>query len=98
MRELVCRNNDYNDKIEYVPNWCDDFSIVTSTLDIDIPTGFNVMMAGNLGEGIGPEEVMNAIKEIPAKSGINFLFAGGGSRLDFMKDKAKEYRLNNVSS
>ena len=96
MRELVCRNNDYNEKIEYVPNWCDDFSIVSSTLDIDVPSGFNVMMAGNLGEGIGPEEVMNAVKEIPAESGINFLFAGGGSRVDFMKDKAKEYKLNNI--
>ena len=96
MRELVCRNNDYNDKIEYVPNWCDDFSIVSSTLDLDVPSGFKVMMAGNLGEGIGPEEVMNAIKEIPAESGIDFLFAGGGSRLEFMKKKAKEYRLNNV--
>lgn len=96
MRELVCRNNDYTDKIEYVPNWCDDFSIVSSTLDLNVPSGFNVMMAGNLGEGIGPDEVMNAIKEIPAESGINFMFAGGGSRLGFMKEKAKEYRLNNV--
>ena len=96
MANLVNRNANYSDKIVYVPNWCDDFSTVFEPLDIDIPSGFNIMMAGNLGEGIGPDEVMNAIKEIPVNLGINFLFAGGGSRVEYMKEKIKEYNLNNV--
>ena len=94
--DLVNRKANYSDKILYVPNWCDDFSIVTESLVIEVPSGFNIMMAGNLGEGIGPDEVLNAIKEVPGNLGINFLFAGGGSRVEYMKEKAKEYNLNNV--
>ena len=70
MAELINRNANYSNKIEYVPNWCDDFSKVLSNLDVKVPTGFNVMMAGNLGEGIGPDEIMKAVKEIPESSGI----------------------------
>ena len=96
MADLVNRKADYSDKIVYVPNWCDDFTKVSEPLEIDAPAGFNIMMAGNLGEGIGPDEVLNAIREIPENLGINFLFAGGGSRVEYMKEKAKDYNLNNV--
>lgn len=96
MSDLVNRCADYSDKIEYVPNWCDDFSNITSDVKLNVPRGFNIMMAGNLGEGIGPDEVISAIREIPQENCINFLFAGGGSRVEYMKEKAQEYQLNNV--
>lgn len=96
MSDLINRYNDYCDKIEYVPNWCDDFLEVKEPLKIEVPSGFNIMMAGNLGEGIGPEEVINAIKELSDNKDINFLFVGGGSRVDYMKEKAEEFNLTNI--
>lgn len=96
MADLVNRKANYSEKIAYVPNWCDDFSNSSESLNIDTPSGFNIMMAGNLGEGIGPDEVLAAIQEIPESLGINFLFAGGGSRVEYMKEKTEEYNLKNV--
>ena len=97
MAGLVNRRADYGGKIIYVPNWCDDFSTPSQTpIDFQVPQGFNIMMAGNIGEGIGPDEVINAIRELSDNHNINFLFVGGGSRVDYMKRKAKEYQLNNI--
>lgn len=96
MDSLVCRLRNYSSKIEYVPNWCDDFSSSNEKLNIDLPKGFNIMMAGNLGEGIGPDDVINLINELSDLNDINFLFAGAGSREDYLKEKIKALGLSNV--
>lgn len=96
MNSLICRSEDYSSKIIYVPNWCDDFSVSKEKLEIDLPKGFNIMMAGNLGEGIGPDDVINLIKELSDLKDVNFLFAGAGSREIYMKEKVKEFNLPNV--
>ncbi len=50
-------------KIEYFPNWAEE-SISEGTNDFpipDLPEGFKVMFAGNVGEAQDLESIMNAI-------------------------------------
>ncbi len=97
MKELVCRKKDYSDKIVYVPNWCSDFSVA---MKADLPKlpedGFIIMMAGNLGEGIGPEEVCKCVEELKDLNDLYFVFVGGGSRKDYMENWMKEHGVTNA--
>lgn len=98
MKNLVCRNADYSDKIEYVPNWCDDFlNIKPSDKQIpDIPQGFIIMMAGNLVDSLDPESLCNCaelLKDIPE---IHFAFVGGGSYKDQMEQMFKDRGMHNA--
>lgn len=96
MAELVNRKKDYSEKIEYTPNWCSDFKIITDTDIPELPTGFKIMMAGNLGEGIGPEEVCQCVEELKDLNDIHFVFVGSGSRKDFMEQWFKEHDIHNA--
>lgn len=96
MEKLICRQADYHNKIEYVPNWCDDFYGGERTEDILAPEGFNLMMAGNLGEGIGPDDMIALAEELKDLSDLNVTFVGGGSRLEYMKEQSDIHKLRNI--
>ena len=96
MGELVCRNYDHSSKIEYVPNWCDDFSHGKNDLNLEFPKGFNIMMAGNISESIGPDDVIGLCEELKIEKGINIVFVGKGAKLNYMQNRVKELNLSNV--
>ena len=98
MKELVCRNADYSAKIEYVPNWCDDFvNIKPSDSKIpEIPNGFVLMMAGNLVESLDPEALCNCAELLKDHNDIHFAFVGGGSYKEQMEQIFKNRGLNNA--
>lgn len=99
MKELVCRNADYSAKIEYVPNWCDDFMHIKSSTDNaipKIPKGFVIMMAGNLVDSLDPEALCNCaalLQDIPE---IHFAFVGGGSYKEQMEKMFCDRGLRNA--
>lgn len=96
MEGLVCRNADYHSKIEYFPNWCDDFSRMT-IVDVPIlPKGFNLMMAGSVNDGIGVDDVLKCAELLADMEDFNFIFVGGGSKLDYLKQHIEEKKLTNV--
>lgn len=98
MKELVCRNADYSDKIEYVPNWCDDFwnSKPSDKLLPTIPEGFVMMMAGNLVESLDPESLCKCAEQLKDYSDIHFVFVGGGSYKEEMEHMFKSRGLENA--
>lgn len=98
MKELVCRNADYSDKIVYVPNWCDDFLNVKSFNKKipKIPEGFVIMMAGNLVESLDPESLCKCIEQLKDYSDIHFVFVGGGSYKEKMEQMFKDHGLRNA--
>lgn len=98
MRDLVCRNADYSDKIEYVPNWCDDFQkIKTSDIQIpEFPKGFVIMMAGNLVESLDPEALCKCAELLKDYTDIHLAFVGGGSYKEQMEQMFRSRSLDNA--
>ena len=96
MAELINRNHDYSQKIEYVPNWSDDFLKSENTEATTMPEGFNLVMAGSINDGIGIPDLISFIEELRDYKGINIVFIGGGSKKDYLEEYVKHHNLENV--
>lgn len=96
-REPIAAKGDFADKIIYFPNWSDDILQMDDSYEIpQLPDGFKIMIAGNLGKSQNLEavtEVMLGLKDIPE---VKWVFVGGGSKKDwlehFIKDNGLEDR------
>lgn len=85
-------------KIEYFPNWAEDVftqKFKNAEDNIKLPSGFNIMFAGNLGESQGFEAVINAAM-LTKQHNINWILVGDGRKSDWIKQKRKEERLDKV--
>lgn len=96
-REPIAAKGDFADKIIYFPNWSDDILQMDDSYEIpQLPDGFKIMIAGNLGKSQNLEavtEVMLGLKDVPE---VKWVFVGGGSRKEwlegFIKDNGLEDR------
>lgn len=96
-REPIAAKGDFADKIIYFPNWSDDILQMDDTYEIpQLPDGFKIMIAGNLGKSQNLEavtEVILGLKDVPE---VKWVFVGGGSRKEwlegFIKDNGLEGR------
>ena len=98
MKQLVCRNADYSNKIKYVPNWCDDFLKIKPSEGLipEMPNAFIIMMAGNMVESLDPEALCKCAELLKDYSNIHFAFVGGGSYKVEMEQMFKTRNLKNV--
>ena len=95
-RDLVNRKNNYDDKIVYFPNWCDDMQnmpIVNSK--VTLPNGFKVMMAGNLGTAQDIRTVMKSVLLLKERKDIHWIFVGDGSEKAYIEEFVK---INNIDT
>lgn len=93
-RKLVNRDANYNDKIIYFPNWCEDILKMDSRDIRTLPEGFRIMMAGNLSDATGLDGVVEVIKRTAVNSEIKWIFVGGGNREEWLRHTIKECRLD----
>lgn len=92
-RALVNRDDDYNDKIIDFPNWCDD---ILAMPEQDVPTlrkGFNIMLAGNMSDATGLESIVEVIRKTSVNPDIQWVFVGGGNRVEWLTNSIKEHQL-----
>lgn len=85
-------------KIEYFPNWAEDVFTKESNDQVElpeIPKGFNIMFAGNIGESQGFESILNAAEMVKGKD-INWIIVGDGRKLNWIKDQIKTRKLSKV--
>lgn len=97
-RYLVNRKSNYDDKIIYFPNWCDDIlsmPIVSATTNL--PSGFKVMMAGNLGSAQDIRTLMNAVLLLKEHQEINWIFVGDGSEKNYIEKFVTTNNINTVT-
>lgn len=97
-RELVNRDHNYDDKIVYYPNWCED---ILSMEDREVPKlddGFRIMMAGNLSDATGLEGVVEVIKRTKVNSSIKWTFVGGGNREAWLRETIQREGLTDCCS
>ena len=87
-------------KIEYFPNWAEDIFTLpkkeqpTPHLP-ELPEGFNIMFAGNIGESQDLEAVLRATS-LTRESNINWVFIGDGRKVAWVKKQIGERKLTNV--
>lgn len=96
MKDLVCRNHDYSEKIEWVPNWSDDFLNDEVEANKLMPEGYNIVMAGSINDSIGIDYIVKLIEEFKTFNDINWVFIGGGSKYNYFNDVVKDRELQNV--
>lgn len=96
MIPLVNRKNDYYYKTLYVPNWCDDFLVSPLTQVSEVKKGFTIMMAGNLADGIGVNEVIELVEALRDTENVSFVFVGGGAEENFLRESFEKRGLKNV--
>lgn len=96
--ELLCRNADYHDKIIYYPNWSIDMSVnKTGFVTPELPEGFRIMLAGNLGEAQNVDAVGECMKLLKDHKEVKWIFVGDGSWKKWLDDFIKDNGLNDTA-
>lgn len=88
-----------NKEILYFPNWAEDVftkSNLQNNIAIpDLPSGFNIMFAGNVGESQDFETIIK-VAEFTLGDNINWIIVGDGRKLDWIKEQIQIRQLTNV--
>lgn len=85
--------------ITYFPNWAEDVFIQRQNESYDLPqlpAGFNIMFAGNIGEAQDFESIVNAAKHTLDYE-INWLIVGDGRKYEWLKSEIEKNQLTNIS-
>jgi len=90
-----------SDKIKFMPNWAEDIFESSGTLnanreELNIPEGFVVMFAGNIGESQDFESIIKAIELTQSNSSIQWVFVGSGRKSKWLHGTIEEKKLTNV--
>jgi len=78
-------------KIVYYPNSAEDFyrpvARQESRLPVELPPGFRVMFAGNVGTAQGFETILDAAERLRGRAGLHWLIVGDGRQLGWVRDE-----------
>lgn len=88
-------------RIKYFPNWAEDVFLKSAVLDEnlpELPTGFNILYAGNIGEAQDFENIIKVIriaKRNKCTQNVNWLFIGDGRKRKWLE---RELEKNDLES
>ncbi len=86
-------------KIEYLPQWAETVFMPvekdSSNIQVDLPNGFKVLFAGNIGEAQDFESILNASELLKENKNIHWIILGDGRRYDYVKEQIKVRNLEN---
>lgn len=98
-KSVLDKCEDKKKSIEYFPNWAEDIFVnenkggTKST--IELPKGFNIMFAGNIGEAQDFESIVKAA-ELTLNDKINWIIVGDGRKFSWLKNEIKSKNISNV--
>ena len=100
-RESILAKGDYENKIEYFPNWAESVFENPSWVRPDmklpcLPEGFRVMFTGNVGEAQDFEQVIRAAELLKDYKNIKFLIVGDGRKRQWVTDAIKDKDLEDT--
>lgn len=92
-RQSILQKGDFGNKIKYFPNWVEESLLGEGAISIpDFPVGFNIVVAGNMGDAQDLPHVLDAMLILKGKP-INIIFIGDGRKKDFVENFAVEHDL-----
>lgn len=93
----ILEKGDFKDKIVYFPNWADRALAVNAGCKIpELPKGFIVMFAGNIGEAQDFDHIMEAANYLKDEQSIHFVFVGDGRKRPWVEKYRDEHKLQNT--
>ncbi len=96
-KKNITSKGNYGSKIEYLPNWAEDEMQSSKSLPIpDLPTGFNVVFTGNIGEAQDFYNVVEAAKLISPEEDIHFIIVGDGRKKSWVEEQIRKFNLEKV--
>jgi glycosyltransferase involved in cell wall biosynthesis len=99
--EEPIRNQLFNKtkEILYFPNWAEDVftknDLQNRVVIPNLPIGFNVMFAGNVGESQDFDTIVKAA-ELTMNDNINWIVVGDGRKMNWFKHQLALRKINNV--
>lgn len=91
----IIEKGESNKKIKYFPNWVEETLAVPTIEKVpQFPDGFNILMAGNMGDAQDLPHVLKAMLLLKGK-GINIIFIGDGRKREFVELFASEHKMSN---
>lgn len=96
-RESIISKGNFADKIVYFPNWAED-TISNGNLEYpipELPNGFKIMFAGNIGEAQDMDTIMEAALKIKDYD-IKIILVGEGRKMPFVKEFIESNNLENI--
>lgn len=98
-REAILNKcSDKEKKIIYFPNWAEDVFTSNNQEETErpiLPSGFNILFAGNIGDSQDFESIINAA-ELTLEDPINWLIVGQGRAVDWIRAQIKNRNLSRL--
>lgn len=94
-KKSIVEKGDFEHKLEYFPNWAED-AISEGNIHYpipELPLGFKVMFAGNVGEAQDLEAIMNAALELKDHHKIKFIIVGDGRKMPYVQEFIQQNNL-----
>ena len=95
----ICEKGDFADKIVYFPNWAEDSLTASSDYVLpELPDGFKVMFAGNIGEAQDFEHTLEAARILHDRGmkDIHFVLVGDGRKREWVERFVSENGLQDT--
>ncbi len=91
----ICHKGNFKHKIVFFPNWVEDVLETPSDIEVpELPKGFNIVSAGNMGDAQDLTSVMDTALMLKGHN-INFNFVGDGRKREYVEQFAHD---NGISS
>lgn len=94
-RKIIEEYIGLNDRIIYFPNWVDDLQEMPVLPIPELPDGYRIMMAGNLGQTQKLDVVMNLVVSLKDVDVLKWIFIGDGSRKKWLEEFVSNNKLEN---
>jgi glycosyltransferase involved in cell wall biosynthesis len=83
-------------RLIYFPNWAEDVFVQKKQIKVpEMPSGYNIMFAGNVGEAQDFETILNAAKETK-QNNINWIIIGDGRKKKWVEEEIVKRNITNV--
>lgn len=92
--ESILPKGNFADKIVYFPNWSEDMLAMPQDYKIpQLPDGFKIMIAGNLGSAQSLDKVAETMLELKSEREVKWIFVGDGSKREWLENFIKSNGL-----
>jgi len=90
-----------SERIHYFPNWAEDFYRPVTLVEgaperAEMPDGFRVMFAGNMGEAQSLQTILGAAERLRNDRDIHWIMIGDGRRKEWMQEEAAKRGLDRI--
>lgn len=93
----IIEKGDFKNKLVYFPNWAEDAFCLDNQMNIpNLPDGFKILFAGNIGEAQDFSSIMQAALLMKNEKGVKWVIVGDGRKKSWVDQFIKDYELQDT--